>query len=73
MQHSIFDLDGTVINSKHRYRSLENGDIDLPYWIENNTRENCQKDSLLPAIRTLRNDHRAGCKIIICTARVLSD
>jgi len=73
MQYVIFDLDGTVIDSKHRYKALSNGDIDLPYWIKNNTRENCMKDTLLPTIRTLRNDYKAGNKIIICTARVLSD
>ena len=73
MQNVIFDLDGTVTDSSHRYRALPCGDIDLPYWIANNTRENCFKDTLLPAIRTLRKDFKAGCIIIICTARVLSD
>jgi hypothetical protein len=72
-QHVIYDLDGTLICSKHRYRSLDNGDIDLPYWIKSNTKANCFKDTLLPAIRTIRADHKAGCNIIICTARVLSD
>jgi phosphoglycolate phosphatase-like HAD superfamily hydrolase len=72
MQNVIFDLDGTIICSKHRYRSLENGGIDLPYWIQSNTRENCFKDTVLPAIRTIRSDYKNGCNIIICTARVLS-
>jgi hypothetical protein len=72
MQNSIFDLDGSVIDSSHRYQSLENGDIDLPFWLENNTPENCHKDTLLPTVRTMRKDYKAGCTIIVCTARVLS-
>lgn len=73
MQTSIFDLDGTVINSKHRYTALENGGIDLNAWIRDNTRENCFKDTLLPTVRTLRADYKAGCNVVICTARVLSE
>jgi hypothetical protein len=69
----IYDLDGTVVCSKHRYRSLENGGIDLPFWIKSNTRANCFKDSLLPAIRTMRRDYNDGHNIIVCTARVLSE
>ena len=73
MQHSIFDLDGTVIDSSHRYTALPNGDIDLAAWIRNSNPENTAKDSLLPSIRTMRADYRAGCTVIVCTSRVLSD
>ena len=73
MQHVIFDLDGTVIDSSHRYTALENGGLDLAAWIRDNTREGCMADKLLPAILTMRRDYKAGCKIIVCTARVLSD
>jgi len=31
----IFDFDGTLVDSSHRYRVKENGKIDLEYWIEN--------------------------------------
>jgi hypothetical protein len=72
MQISVFDLDGTVVCSKHRYKSLVGGGIDLPYWIANNTAANCHKDSLLPTVRTMRKDYKAGCTVIVCTARVLS-
>ena len=37
-RYKIWDLDGTVIDSSHRYSTLENGDIDLPRWIADNTR-----------------------------------
>ena len=69
---SIWDLDGTVIDSSHRYRSKSNGDIDLQFWLDSNTPENCKKDKLLPAIRTIRSDYADGNYIIICTARVLN-
>ena len=67
----IWDLDGTVIDSSHRYSTLENGDIDLPKWIANNTRENIERDSLLPLARLMQSNHRQGDIVIICTARVL--
>ena len=71
MQYKIWDLDGTVIDSRHRYSTLENGDIDLPKWISDNTRENIDKDSLLPLAELMREDFRRGDLVIICTARVL--
>ena len=71
MQYVIFDLDNTIINSKHRKLTRADGTIDLDHWIENNTPEKVQKDTLLPCVETLRKDYAAGCKIIICTSRVL--
>ena len=71
MQYKIWDLDGTVIDSSHRYSTLANGDIDLPRWIADNTRENIERDSLLPLARLMRSNYRQGDTVIICTARVL--
>ena len=71
MQYKIWDLDGTVIDSSHRYSTLANGDIDLPRWIADNTRENIANDSLLPLARLMRSNYRQGDIVIICTARVL--
>jgi phosphoglycolate phosphatase-like HAD superfamily hydrolase len=65
----IFDLDGTVIDSRHRYASLPNGDIDLPKWIEKNTPENIMLDTLLPRAATMRQVFNEGFHTIICTAR----
>ena len=70
-RYKIWDLDGTVIDSSHRYSTLANGDIDLPKWIANNTRENIERDSLLPLARLMQSNHRQGDIVIICTARVL--
>ena len=46
----IFDLDGCVIDSLHRYKTLndENIRIDLEHWIENYTPEKISQDTLLP-------------------------
>jgi len=67
----IWDLDGTVIDSSHRYHTLENGDIDLPRWVADNTRANIEQDKLLPLARLMRSNYRMDDIVIICTARVL--
>ena len=71
MQYKIWDLDGTVIDSSHRYSTLANGDIDLPRWIADNTRENIERDTLLPLARLMQSNYAHGDVVIICTARVL--
>jgi len=71
MQYKIWDLDGTVIDSSHRYSTLPNGDIDLPKWIADNTRENIEQDQLLPLARLMQSNYAHGDIVIICTARVL--
>ena len=72
MNYKIWDLDGTVINSAHRYSTLANGDIDLPRWIADNTRANIEQDTLLPLARLMKSNYRQGDIVIIATARVLS-
>ncbi len=71
MNYKIWDLDGTVIDSSHRYSTLANGDIDLPRWIADNTRANIEQDTLLPLARLMKSNYRMGDIVIICTARVL--
>ena len=70
-RYKIWDLDGTVIDSTHRYSTLANGDIDLPRWIADNTRANIEKDTLLPLSRLMQSNYRMGDIVIINTARVL--
>jgi len=70
----IYDLDGTLISSDHRYRNLESGSIDLPYWIRNATPANIAKDTLLP----LAAHYKAAilnplAYVIVATARLMSD
>ena len=69
MAYVIFDLDGTVIDSDHRYQSKADGTIDLQHWFDNATPEMTAKDRLLPLARAMRSIYAAGHTVIICTAR----
>ena len=72
---AIYDMDGTIVDSSHRYRTIVDAAgerIDLDYWRENEFR--AMDDSLLP----LASQYRADLKddntfVIIATARVLRD
>ena len=67
----IYDMDGTIVCSLHRYRTTYSGDrIDLEYWRDN--QHKAMEDSLLPLAR----DHKLDLKdentyVIIATARVM--
>jgi len=69
----IFDMDGTLVCSLHRFRTDPvTGKIDLPFWIANDIPEKIAQDSLLPLA-----DYYKACVAdpeiytIIATARVL--
>lgn len=72
---SIYDMDGTIVCSLHRYRTVmgDNGEkIDLGYWRENEYR--AMDDSLLPLAEQYKADLKdENCFVIIATARVLRD
>ena len=72
---AIYDMDGTIVDSSHRYRTIvdENGErIDLEYWRENEYR--AMDDSLLPMAEQYRADLQdENCYVIIATARVMND
>lgn len=72
---AIYDMDGTIVCSLHRYRTIvgENGErIDLDYWRENEYR--ALDDSLLPLAEQYRKDLAdPNCYVIIATARILRD
>jgi hypothetical protein len=73
MKNHIFDLDGTVICSKHRQRLKPNGDLDLAHWIENAASSHVvMKDSLLPFARYWKALQRDGAFPSICTSRTIS-
>lgn len=64
----VYDLDGVLVDTSHRYRNKANGTIDLDYW-----RANCHKldqDKLLPHVAQYRADcKRKDIYVILCTAR----
>jgi hypothetical protein len=69
----IFDMDGTIVDSTHRYRTMPCGTkIDLEYWRANEYR--AMDDKLLPLA-----DYYKECLanpeiyVIIATARVLHE
>jgi FMN phosphatase YigB (HAD superfamily) len=65
----IFDLDETVIDSAHRTPNDAEGNLDLPAYIANHTRENVFKDKHLPLARILKQAKKRGIKTVILTAR----
>lgn len=71
---SIYDMDGTIVDSSHRYRTIvdEKGErIDLDYWRQNEYRAG--DDSLLPLHRQYQADIAdPHCYVIIATARVMN-
>jgi len=66
----VYDLDGVLVDTSHRYRNNANGAIDLAYWLENRTAEKIAQDRILP----LSRQYLADCLnpeiyTVICTAR----
>ena len=68
---AIYDMDGTVVCSLHRYKTI-NDKIDLDYWRANEYR--AYSDKLLPLASQYKQDlEDSNCFVIIATARVLHD
>ena len=72
---AIYDMDGTIVDSSHRYRTItdENGvRIDLDFWRENEYL--AMNDSLLPMAEQYRLDLAdSSTYVIIATARVMNE
>jgi len=68
---AIYDMDGTIVCSLHRYRTIDNK-IDLAYWRDNEYR--AMNDSLLPLADQYKKDLVDNdCYVIIATARILHE
>ena len=68
---AIYDMDGTIVCSLHRYRAIDNK-IDLAYWRDNEHK--AYDDSLLPLADQYKADLAdPSCYVIIATARILRD
>jgi len=70
---SIFDMDGTIIDSSHRQATLPDGTLNLSAWIENATPAKIAKDVVLPLAAQVQARVDAGDYVLICTARQMSD
>jgi len=69
---AIYDMDGTIVCSRHRYRTDSTGTkIDLAYWRENQYK--AFDDSLLPLAEQYKSDLiNPDVYVIIATARILN-
>ena len=70
---SIFDLDGTIIDSTHRQMVKSDGTLDLAAWKENATPEMIFEDKVLPLAQQVRKRQKAGDFVMVCTARNMTD
>jgi hypothetical protein len=68
---SIYDLDGTIIDSSHRATHDKEGNIDLENWKAKSTKDFIFQDSLMPLYAQLVADYKNGNMVILCTAREL--
>ncbi len=70
-QVKIYDMDGTIVCSLHRYNVID-GKIDLKYWRDN--QHKAYNDSLLPLAKQYQEDLKnPDTYVIIATARVLNE
>lgn len=69
----IFDLDETLVNSKHRTPNRPDGTLDLDRYFAMKTRENIMRDTLLPLAETFKRLDRSENYVVICTARVMNN
>ena len=68
----VFDMDGVLVCSMHRFKTLENGKIDLDYWRANEYRAG--DDTLLPMAAYYQEClSNPEIFVVIATARVLND
>ena len=69
---SIYDMDGTIVCSMHRYKTDSTGKIDLQFWRDN--QHLAMGDSLLPLAKQYQADlNNPECYVIIATARVMNE
>lgn len=73
---AIYDMDGTIVCSKHRYKTIVHDDgierIDLQHWRDN--QHLAMDDSLLPLHTQYLNDlFDSNTYVILATARVLNN
>lgn len=67
----VFDLDLTVIDTRHRIDFLDDGSQDIDAWIRKCTAEYIAKDTLLPLANYWKHQQSLGKKIAVITSRVM--
>ena len=68
---NVYDIDGVLVSSSHRYRTDKSGKrIDLDYWRSKDKPEFIKRDSLLPHSAVYKEDLKnPETYVIIATAR----
>lgn len=69
----IFDLDGTVVNSDHRYKQCCNpdGSLNIPKYYAMKG-DLIKHDTLLPLANYLRRKYEQGHMVVFCTSRCIT-
>jgi len=69
----IFDIDGVLLDSSHRYRVKSDGKIDLNHWRTNCVESEIMKDAELPMASIYKKLlHKPSTYVIIATARQMT-
>lgn len=68
----IFDLDETLIDSKHRTPNRPDGTLDLDRYFAMKNRKSIFGDTLLPLASFFKAIDRAENYVVICTARAMN-
>ena len=68
----VFDLDETIIDSKHRTPNRPDGTLDLQRYFEMKNRKSIFEDSLLPLANVFKGLDRQENYVVICTARAMN-
>ena len=68
----IFDLDETIVDSKHRTPNRPDGTLDLQKYFEMKNRKSIFEDSLLPLAAFFKALNRSENYVVICTARAMN-
>ena len=55
----VYDLDGVLVDTSHRYRTDANGKTDMLYWGANHTAEKIALDKILPMAKKVKAKKRA--------------
>ena len=72
---NLFDLDDTIVNSKHRSEFDENGALNVTHWNANNTLNNILQDHLIYNMTSVLKYFlgRTDCWNVAITSRELDD
>lgn len=68
----IFDLDETIIDSKHRTPNRPDGTLDLDRYFALKNRDSIMRDTLLPLAAFFKALDRSENYVVICTARAMN-